>query len=221
MTLPSHSPITPGYGFGSTLPPYSVSNPHKGTDFQHVPDNTIYAPISGRVTLVPNNGNDGNGIYLTDTNGDFHGLLHSSQYLVQNGSVVTEGQRLAIMGDTGAAQGVHLHWCVKRNGVFIDPMKLIKEDEVSSTDIANVRGDRLKQIATLLNLPDGDDQSAIVQGIQNVQQIAQLRADRLSQIAKLLGVDSGDDQGAIVAAIDSQSTLNKTTVLKYVQDNLK
>lgn len=219
MVLPSHSPIT--LPFGATTDPYTPTNPHLGTDFAYIPDDKIYAPFSGRVTLVPYNGRDGNGIYMTDPQGRLHGMLHSSQYLVQNGASVTEGQRIAIMGETGAAQGVHLHYCIKENGVFIDPMKLIKEDEVSSTDIANVRGDRLKQIATLLNLPDGDDQSAIVQGIQNVQQIAQLRADRLSQIAKLLGVDSGDDQGAIVAAIDSQSTLNKTTVLKYVQDNLK
>src|SRR5260221_8877272 len=117
MTLPSKSPIT--LPFGATSDPYTASNPHKGTDFSYIPDNQIYAPFSGKVTLVPNNGNDGNGIYMTETNGNFHGLLHSSKYLVTNGSNVTEGQPIAIMGETGYAFGVHLHWCVKVNGVFI------------------------------------------------------------------------------------------------------
>jgi hypothetical protein len=57
----------------------------------------------------------------------FHGMLHTSKYLVPNGASVTEGQPIAIMGDTGYAFGVHLHWCVKLNGVFIDPMSLVTE----------------------------------------------------------------------------------------------
>ncbi len=124
MTLPSKSPIT--LAFGATTAPYSPSSPHEGTDFAYIPDNQIYAPFSGRVTLVPNNGRDGNGLYMTEPNGNFHGMLHSSKYLIANQSQVTEGQPIAIMGETGYAFGVHLHWCVKVNGQFIDPMTLIK-----------------------------------------------------------------------------------------------
>jgi hypothetical protein len=75
---------------------------------------------------------------MTDSEGRLHGLLHSSQYLVQNGASVTEGQRLAIMGATGAADGVHLHWCVKQNNKFIDPMGLIGEDMWNEGDRKNI-----------------------------------------------------------------------------------
>lgn len=127
MRVPSNSPIT--LPFGATTAPYTIVAPHNGTDFAYIPDDVIYAPFAGKVTQMPLNGNDGNGSYMTEPNGRFHGMLHASKYLVANGTVVTEGQPIAIMGDTGYAFGVHLHWCVKQNNVFIDPMSLVKGDE--------------------------------------------------------------------------------------------
>lgn len=128
MKAPSTSPIT--LPFGSSDPPYSSTNRHKGTDFAHIPDNVIYAPFAGKVTQIPLNGNDGNGTYMTDSSGRYHGLLHASKYLVPNGSQVNEGQPIAVMGETGLAFGVHLHWAVKENGQFIDPMSLIQGDDM-------------------------------------------------------------------------------------------
>lgn len=127
MQLPSTSPITPGYGFGSTLSPYSPTNPHKGVDFAYVPDDKVYAPFTGRVTVRPLNGNDGNAVYMQNGN-QFHGLLHLQEFYVADGQLVQQGQVLGIMGETGLAQGRHLHWCVKVNGVFIDPMTLIDKE---------------------------------------------------------------------------------------------
>lgn len=125
MTVPSKSPIT--LAFGATTSPYSPTSPHNGTDFSYEPNNIIYAPFAGVVTQIPFNGNDGNGSYMTEPNGRFHGMLHASSYLVSNRTAVVEGQPIAIMGETGYAFGVHLHWCVKENNVFIDPMSLIEE----------------------------------------------------------------------------------------------
>ncbi len=125
MRRPSSNAIT--LPFGSADPPYSLANRHKGTDFGHAPDITIYAPEAGQVRLVPNNGNDGNGVYMSV--GDrFHGLLHTSKYLVANGQQVAEGQPVAIMGETGFAQGVHLHWALKVNNQFVDPMSYVTKE---------------------------------------------------------------------------------------------
>lgn len=137
MKLPSRSPITLGYG--ATTDPYTPATPHNGIDFAYLPDNTIYAPCDGLVSLIPNNGNDGNGIYMHDPEGRFHGMLHTSKYLVGNGDAVKEGQPIAVMGQTGYAFGVHLHWCVKVNNQFIDPMSLItKGDEMVTEAIATI-----------------------------------------------------------------------------------
>lgn len=127
MKLPSKNPITLGYG--ATTEPYNPQLPHNGVDFAYLPDDTIYAPFDGLVQLVPNNGKDGNGLYMHDPEGRFHGMLHTSRYLVSNGVAVKEGQSIAIMGQTGFAFGVHLHWCVKVGNQFIDPMSLITEEE--------------------------------------------------------------------------------------------
>lgn len=62
---------------------------------------------------------------MTDAEGRFHGLLHTSEYIVSDKQSVVEGQPVAIMGATGYAIGVHLHWAVKENGQFIDPLTLV------------------------------------------------------------------------------------------------
>ena len=137
MRLPSNSPVT--LAFGATSSPYSPGNPHRGVDFAHAPDNIIYAPFAGRVSQIVNNGRDGNGTYMTDSQGRAHGLLHSSKYLVPNGSNVAEGQPIAVMGETGFAQGVHLHWAVKQNGQFIDGTSIISKQELPMLDDTAVR----------------------------------------------------------------------------------
>lgn len=133
MTLPSKSPIT--LPFGAISEPYSEASPHMGTDFAYIPDNTIYAAEAGVVTCVTEANQsaprDGNAIYMT-VGPNFHGFLHMSQFLVSSGQRVAEGQPIGIMGDSGAAEGVHLHWAVKVNKKFIDPMSLIEEDEMSN-----------------------------------------------------------------------------------------
>lgn len=129
MRLPTTNPIT--LPFGSTEPPYSARLSHRGTDFGHNPDSTVYAPADGIVTYVPNNGMDGNALYYT-AEGVQIGLLHLSKSFVGTGTTVKAGQPIGIMGETGAAQGVHLHWAVKKNGQYIDPMSLIKGDNVDN-----------------------------------------------------------------------------------------
>lgn len=131
MIYPAKSDVT--LEFGAISDPYSPQSPHSGTDFGYLPDNTIYAPFSGRVTLVPNNGRDGNGIYMTNGR-QFHGLLHTSRYLVTSGQQVSEGQPIGIMGETGFTQGTHLHWCVKVDGVFINPLMLVDKQEEPMLD---------------------------------------------------------------------------------------
>lgn len=74
-------------------------------------------------------------------NGDqFHGMLHNDHYLVSDGDLVQEGQPIAIMGWTGyvvpaSKDGTHLHWCVKVNGSFIDPLTLVDEQELDMQEI--------------------------------------------------------------------------------------
>lgn len=157
MRKPSNNEVTLKFGaYGEAG--YTKESPHKGVDFGHSPDPNIYAPFSGKVTQVPLNGNDGNGTYMTDPQGRYHGLLHASKYLVPDGSTVQEGQAIAVMGETGLAQGVHLHWAVKQNGQFIDGLTLV--NQVSEEYIMNEED--AKQLFTSIyhQVPASRDQYA-------------------------------------------------------------
>lgn len=147
MIRPSQNPVT--MSFGATSEPYSAGSPHKGVDFSYQPDDVIYMPDDAVVTLVPNNGRDGNGVYFTTANGLQHGLLHTSKYLVNNGVFVRKGQPVAVMGDTGFAQGKHLHWAVKKNGAFVNGLDYVDENnsdkELSMTPEAAAAIDDVKK----------------------------------------------------------------------------
>lgn len=122
--------------FGATSPPYSKDNPHIGVDFSHDPDNKIYMPETGVVELRPDDGTCGNAIHIFVGN-RHHALCHTSKYLVKNGQTVKEGTPIAIMGDSGKAIGVHLHWAVKVNDQFVDPLSLIKEQDMPTPGDVN------------------------------------------------------------------------------------
>jgi hypothetical protein len=178
MIRPTNNPVT--LPFGATTDPYSPVNPHRGTDFSYKPDDTIYMPESAVVTLVRDNGNDGNGVYFKAGNRQ-HGLLHTSQYLVKQGEWVEKGRPVAIMGDTGAAIGRHLHWALRVNGSYVDPLTLVDEqgEDMATTEeilrsalyAANAKNEQLEKTNEILQsaLNDSRKQATIYESALNVE----------------------------------------------------
>lgn len=50
---------------------------------------------------------------------------HLSQYKVKSGDTVSQGQIVGLMGRTGRASGVHLHFEIYMNKLPQDPLKII------------------------------------------------------------------------------------------------
>ena len=50
---------------------------------------------------------------------------HASKLLVQQGAVVTPGERIAAVGSTGRSTGPHLHFEVLRRGGALDPKQYL------------------------------------------------------------------------------------------------
>ena len=48
---------------------------------------------------------------------------HMSRILVRKGGTVRIGQRIGLVGSTGAATGNHLHFELQKNGRLLDPIK--------------------------------------------------------------------------------------------------
>jgi len=144
MQRPSPSPITTPFG---QVPGYPLNNGfHKGVDFAFIPDNKVYMPEDGIVHVVPwdNHSAEGNTIYISVGNRK-HALCHLSKFLVSDGQYCNAGKVIGVMGETGAAEGVHLHWAVTVGGQLVDPLTLVKggqnvvtPDEVNRIAIAMV-----------------------------------------------------------------------------------
>ena len=110
-------------GFGPRKSPGGVgSTNHRGIDIAGA--TYILAAAPGTVTICGRN--KYRGYYMTVNHGNGRKTLYQhireGGYLVSNGAYVQAGQKIALVGSTGAATGPHLHFEVHINGVPVNPM---------------------------------------------------------------------------------------------------
>lgn len=86
---------------------------------------TLRAPISGKVVSYGWAGGYGNRMIIRSGTTDIW-LCHMASASVRVGQNVSEGQTVGVMGATGTATGVHVHWEVWINGARQDPAKWLK-----------------------------------------------------------------------------------------------
>lgn len=120
--------ISSGYGY-RTHPIKGKYHFHPAIDIAGTKSKNIYAIQSGTVTAAVKSGyNSGAGKYVKIDfgNGYVATYMHLSQVNVNKGDKVEKGQIIGIMGRTGSATGVHLHFQVQKNGQNINPFSLYK-----------------------------------------------------------------------------------------------
>ncbi|MDP3277681.1 MAG: peptidoglycan DD-metalloendopeptidase family protein [Deltaproteobacteria bacterium] len=97
--------------------------PHQGTDFGAPAGTPIMAAGDGTVTFRGWGGATGNLVRLHHPGINLEtGYAHMTRFEpgITVGSHVRVGQVIGYVGSTGRSTGPHLHWSVKRGGVFID-----------------------------------------------------------------------------------------------------
>lgn len=99
---------------------------HPGVDLSGPMKSSIYATGPGTVIAVGRNGDYGLSIDIDHGMGIVTRYGHLSGTLVQKGQTVTTRQKIGLMGQTGRATGVHVHYEIQLNGKPIDPMKFIE-----------------------------------------------------------------------------------------------
>ncbi len=100
---------------------------HNGVDMAAPKNTPIVATRDGRVSFAGYQ-EDGAGYYVWINHGDgFKSIyMHMTRYIVKEGDYVKAGQIIGYVGTTGRSTGYHLHFGLKYNGSYVDPLKYIK-----------------------------------------------------------------------------------------------
>jgi hypothetical protein len=99
---------------------------HSGVDFRAATGTPIYAANTGIVALAKNLFYSGNIVILDHGRGLFTTYAHLSRIDVTPGRLVEKGQAVGLAGATGRVSGPHLHWGVKVNGAYVDPLHMLQ-----------------------------------------------------------------------------------------------
>ena len=122
--LPVNSHVTSPFGnkrmFNGQLKSF-----HNGVDFRAPIGKPIYATNSGIVRLAKNLFFSGNIVIIDHGTGIFTNYAHLSRIDVSPNQRIEKGQRIGLSGKTGRVNGPHLHWGIKVNGTYVDPLQFV------------------------------------------------------------------------------------------------
>jgi murein DD-endopeptidase MepM/ murein hydrolase activator NlpD len=126
--------ISSGYG-ERAAPCNGCSSMHMGLDFQAPHDSPVFAIADGTVAFQVDD-THGYGNHVILDHGDLLGTGQNIQTLyahmqhgsvpVRAGDVIHVGDFLGLVGMTGTATGIHLHFEVRIDGVQVDPFLWLK-----------------------------------------------------------------------------------------------
>lgn len=109
--------------FGSRNSPGGIgSTNHKGVDIGTPMGTPVLAAKAGKVTWASWNGGYGNCVIISHGKGNSTLYGHLSSYNVKVGDSVSQGQVIAYSGSTGNSTGPHLHFGIKENDSWVDPL---------------------------------------------------------------------------------------------------
>ena len=121
--LPTSGPLSSGYGWRSSFNEF-----HKGVDMCRTSDADLDIVASdGGVVIEAGDRNNGYGlcILIEHDDGTQTKYAHCAKLYVEEGQMVAQGEKIAMMGTTGWSTGVHLHFEIIRDGEFLNPEELL------------------------------------------------------------------------------------------------
>lgn len=123
--------VTSGFGYRFD-PVYKVNKLHKGVDLARADNNVDYinyAVDDGEVVAAGDVGDGyGNKVVIDHGGGikTLYGHMRSGTLQVKIGDKILKGKALGIMGKTGAATGVHLHFEVRISDKPVNPIGYLR-----------------------------------------------------------------------------------------------
>lgn len=100
------------------------SHLHQGIDLA-APEGTPVLVVAAGIVTLSSSINGGNEIYLAGDDDRLYYYAHLSGYAVSSGQRVAQGATIGYVGNTGRSTGPHLHFQVKENGRWVDPLLVL------------------------------------------------------------------------------------------------
>jgi murein DD-endopeptidase MepM/ murein hydrolase activator NlpD len=126
---PLQGPLRVTSAFG-TRRSYSGGPPtsyHEGLDYGAATGTSVLAAAAGRVALAEELTVRGNAVIIDHGLGVYSGYYHLSEITVEAGQKVERGDLIGKVGNTGLSTGSHLHWEIRVNGVYVDPLQWTRQ----------------------------------------------------------------------------------------------
>lgn len=113
-------------GFGRrSRPTRGASTYHKGIDWATPTGTAVNASCGGTVARAGWGSGYGYVVYINHPDGRQTRYGHLSKVLVSVGQTVTQGQKIALSGNTGVSTGPHLHFEILIGGSQVNPLSYL------------------------------------------------------------------------------------------------
>jgi murein DD-endopeptidase MepM/ murein hydrolase activator NlpD len=121
--------ISSGYSLHRRHPILNVVRPHRGIDYAAPVGTPIKTVADGVVICRRYDRHAGRYVKVRHCNGYVTVYNHMSRFArdVKRGSRVEQGQVIGYVGSTGLSTGPHLDFRVKKNGHYLNPLKIKSE----------------------------------------------------------------------------------------------
>ena len=108
-----------------SAPKRGASTYHKGVDWATPTGTAVVASSGGTVAKAGWGSGYGYVVYINHPDGRQTRYGHLSKVLVSAGQTVSQGQKIALSGNTGISTGPHLHFEILIGGSQVNPLKYL------------------------------------------------------------------------------------------------
>jgi murein DD-endopeptidase MepM/ murein hydrolase activator NlpD len=117
--------ITSGFSARRRHPVLHTARAHRGVDYAAPSGAPVVAIAAGRVVSATFDNANGRMVRLRHSSGYESYYLHLSAFApgIRAGVSISQGETVGRVGATGLATGPHLHYGLKKNGVFVNPLR--------------------------------------------------------------------------------------------------
>jgi murein DD-endopeptidase MepM/ murein hydrolase activator NlpD len=127
-TTPKHWPLDePGYVTRGQVGTAGADDAHPGLDIAVPVGTLVRATAEGLVAEAGEDPEYGTFVLLQHA-GEYQSMYgHLSRLVVRSGQRVSAGEVIGLSGNTGNSSAPHLHFEIRKNGLVVDPLTLVKE----------------------------------------------------------------------------------------------